>query len=96
MADPLVSTFINISTLEAVALVANFTHALSPALNVTTEGTGMAAPIFFLALINVLTVGAISNVSADADTAVAAQSVVAAGLCVTTVQTTETFIDVAA
>lgn len=80
MADPLVSAFINISTLEAVALEANFTLALPPSLKVSAESVGMATPVFFLALINVLAVGAISNVSTEADAAIAAQSVVAAGL----------------
>lgn len=45
----------------------------------------MATPVFFLAFINVLAVGAVSNVSIEADTAVAAQGVVAVGLWVTAV-----------
>lgn len=96
MADHLVRAFVNIITLEAVAPEADFTLALSSTLEVSTEGTGMATPIFFLALVNVLAVGAISNISIEADTAVAAQGVVAAGLWVTAVQATETFIDVIA
>lgn len=96
MADPWGCTFINISALEAVANKATFTLALSPTLDVSTEGTGMATPIIFLALIDVLTVGAISNISIEADAAVAAWIVVAAGLWVTAVQASDTFIDIVA
>lgn len=85
MADSLVSAFVNISALETITTEANFTLALSPTLIVGAEGSGMAAPVFFLAFINVLAVGAVSNVSIEADTAVAAQGVVATGLWVTAV-----------
>lgn len=96
MADSLVSAFVNISTLEAITSEASFTLALSPTLIVGADGTGMATPVFFLAFINVLAVGSVSNVSIEANTAVAAQGVVAAGLWVTAVQATETFINVVA
>lgn len=96
MAGPLASTFVNISTLEAVATEADFTLALSATLVVSTKGSGMATPVFFLALVDVLAVGAISDISVEADAAVAAQGVVAAGLWVTAMQATETFIDVIA
>lgn len=96
MADLLVGTFVNINTLEAVAFVADFTLALSPTLVVNTERFGMATPILFLALVDVLAVGAISDVSAEAVAAVAAQVVVAAGLRVTAMQARETFVDVSA
>lgn len=56
----------------------------------------MATPVFFLTLVDVLAVGAISNVSIEADTGVAAQGVVAAGLRMTAVQAAETFINVTA
>ena len=85
MADSLVGTFINIGALEAITTEANFTPALSPTLVVGADGAGMAASIFFLAFINILAVGAISNISTEAETAVAAQRVVAAGLRVTVV-----------
>lgn len=96
MAGPLVIAFVYIRALEAVPLKPDFTLALSPPLVVGTEGSGIAAPIIFLALVDVLAVGAISNISTEADTAVASQVVVAAGLWVTAVQATETFIDVVA
>lgn len=56
----------------------------------------MATPIFILALVNVHAVGAVSHVSVEADTAVAAQGVVAVSLGVTAVQLTNAFINVAA
>ncbi len=96
MADPLVTAFIDISALEAITHKANFTLALSPTLRVSAEGTGMTTSIFFLALIDVLAVGAISNVSIEADTVEAAQGVVAAGPGVTAMQASETFINVIA
>lgn len=96
MADSLVSAFVNISTLEAITTETRFTLALSPPLEVGADGTGMATPIFILAFINVLAVGAISNVSTEADASVAAKGVGAAGLRVTAVQATETFINVIA
>lgn len=67
-----VSAFVNINTLEAITPEASFTFALSPTLIVSTDGTGMATPIIFLALVDVLTFGAISNISTGADTAVTA------------------------
>lgn len=84
--DPLVLTFVNVRTPEAVAAEADFTLALSPTLVVGAQGTGVATPVFFLAFINVLAVGPIADVSVEADAAVAAQSVVAAGLWVAAVQ----------
>lgn len=96
MADSLGTAFVNVITLEAVASEADFTLALAPTRDVSTQGIGMATPIVFLALVDILTVGAISKISSKADTAVAAQGVVAAGLWVTAVQATETFIDVVA
>ena len=80
MADPCVSAFVNVTALEAAAHEADFTLALSPTLIVGTEGIGMATPVFFLALIDVLTVPSISNISIEAETAVTTQGVVAAGL----------------
>jgi len=56
----------------------------------------MATPIVFLALVDVLAGGAISDKSTEADTAVAAHGVVAAGLRVTAVQATEAFVNVVA
>lgn len=88
VADSLVRAFIDISAQEAITAEANLTFALSSTLIVGAEGISMAPAIFFLAFINVLAVGAISHVSIEADTAVAAQGVVAACFWVTAVQFT--------
>lgn len=96
MADFLVIAFVDIGALEAVAAEANFTFAKSPTLAVGAEGVGVATSIIFLALVNVLALGAISDVSTETETAVAAKGVVAAGLRVTAVKAAQTFIDVTA
>lgn len=85
MADFLVIAFVDISTLETVAAEADFTFAKPTALTVGAEGIGVATSIIFLALVNVLALGAIPDVSTETKTAVAAKGVVAAGLWVTAV-----------
>lgn len=85
MAGSLVGAFVHVSTLESVTSESNFTLALSSTLIVGADSVGMATPIFLLAFINVQAVGAISHISAEADTAVAAQGVVAVSLGVTAV-----------
>lgn len=88
VADSFVRAFVDISAQEAIAAEANLTLALSPTLIVGAEGISVAPAIFFLAFINVPAVGAISHVSTEADTAVAAQGVVAASFRVAAVQLT--------
>lgn len=77
MADSLVHALIDIITLKPVSPEANLTLTLSPSFEVSAESIDMATAIFLLAFVDVLAVGAISNVPTKADTAVAAQSVVA-------------------
>lgn len=96
MADPLVHALVDVVTLEAVSPEADFTLALSTPFKISADSAGVAAAVFLLAFIDVLAVSAVSNVSAEADAAVAAQSVVATRLRVTAVQASETFVDVAA
>lgn len=96
MANKLAFAFINILALKAIAHEADFTFAISPTLSVGTQGIGVAAPIVFFAIVNVLAFGAIPKISTETDTAVAAQVVVAAGFKMAAMQTSFTLIDVTA
>lgn len=96
MADPFVSALVNIRALEAVALKALSTLAVSPSLIVGTQGVGMATTIFIQALVDVLAGEAVPGVSLETETAVVSPGVLAAGLLVTLVQAVLTLIDILA
>lgn len=96
VADSSVGAFVHVGAPEAVTTEAEIALAPSAALGVGADGVCVATPVFFLALIDVQAVGAVSHVSVRADAAVAAQGVVAASLRVAAVELALAFVDVAA